>query len=652
MPVLTLKNSAAEQELLHSRNRLAQCFVVFFTVFLVFRIIALQIFEHEHFQTLSEGNRIKLIPLVPTRGLIMDRNGVVLAQNIPIFSLEVIPQLASDTEVMLSSLRAIIDISESDEKRFRRDLKRSNRYASVVLRSRLSEDEVARFAVNRHRFPGIDVHARLTRNYPLDSLAAHVVGYIGRINEAELDTLDTSNYQGTNFFGKTGVELFYENELHGQVGYEQVEINAQGRTLRVLDRIDSAPGKNIYLSIDIELQRAAQEALKAVHTEKQKDGEEEQNTGAIVAIDPRSGHILALVSIPSFDPNRFVHGIDTKAYEALSGSKLRPLFNRAINGRYPPGSTIKPFFALAGLDENLELVNGSIKCGGFYQLKGKSHRYRDWKRSGHGKVRLKDAIAESCDVYFYALAHELGIERMHTFMSQFGFGEPTGVDLRGESSGLMPSRAWKQAVHLLPWYPGETLITGIGQGFMLATPLQLASATATLSINGVRYRPRVVERFEDARTFAEDPPPLSVIDTITIDAGHWSQVKNAMHEVVHGERGTARKIGQDTQYRFAGKTGTSQVFSVGQDKEYKKEKLIRELRDHALFIAYAPAKEPHIAVAVIVEHGGSGGKAAALVARKVIDAHLGQTNEGKGTVVASDRPEHWITASAGLDIEG
>ena len=649
MPALTLQNSAAEQGLLRSRNRLAQCFVVFFTIFLVFRIVALQVFEHEHFQTLSEGNRIKLIPLVPTRGLIMDRNGVVLAQNIPIFSLEVIPQLASATEVMLSSLRAVIDISESDEKRFRRELKRSNHYSSVVLRSRLSEDEVARFAVDRHRFPGVDVHARLTRNYPLDLLTAHLVGYVGRINEAELDKLDTSNYQGTNFFGKTGVELFYENELHGQVGYEQVEINAQGRTLRVLDRIDSVPGKNIYLSIDIELQRVAQEALEAVDTKEQK---EKERTGAIVAIDPRSGHILALVSVPSFDPNLFVHGIDTKAYQALSTSKSRPLFNRAINGRYPPGSTIKPFFALAGLNENLELANGSIRCRGFYQLKGKSHRYRDWKRSGHGKVRLKDAIAQSCDVYFYALAHELGIERMHAFMSQFGFGEPTGIDLRNESSGLMPSRAWKQAVHLLPWYPGETLITGIGQGFMLATPLQLASATATLATSGVRYRPRVVERFEDARTFAEDSSHFNEVNTIKIHTEHWLQVKNAMREVVHGKRGTARKIGQDTQYIFAGKTGTSQVFSVGQDKEYKKEKLVRELRDHALFIAYAPAKDPRITVAVIVEHGGSGGKAAALVARKVLDAYLNQTKEGRGMLVASDRVERWITASAGLDIEG
>lgn len=616
MPPITFKDIVGEQSLLRSRSVAAQVIVVVFSAVLAFRSFTLQVVGHDHFKTLSEDNRVKLVAVPPTRGLIMDRNGVVLADNLPTYSLEVIPEAAGDVNVLLSALGAVLDIGESDERRFRRELERSTRFESVVLRNRLTEEEVARFAVNRHRFPGVDVHARLTRHYPLGPLTSHVVGYVGRINEQELSTLDPSDYRGTSHIGKTGVERFYEDSLHGRVGYEQVETNAAGRTLRVLDRTDPVPGQNVYLSVDVKLQQVAEEALG-------------DNTGAVVALDPRTGHVLAFVSVPTFDPNLFVNGIDVKTYRELSNSPLRPLFNRALNGRYPPGSTVKPFFALAGLQENADLAYGSIMCRGFYQLKGKSHRYRDWKRSGHGKIRLKDAVAQSCDVFFYALALELGIDRMHSFMTRFGFGERTGVDLPGESSGLMPSRGWKRAVHLQPWYPGETLITGIGQGFMLATPLQLASATATLAMTGERYRPRVVERLEDATTLEEIPRPFELADPVTASVDHWWQARYAMREVVHGKRGTARHIGKDLEFEIAGKTGTSQVFTVGQNEEYKKEELARELQDHALFISFAPLEEPTLAVAVLVEHGGSGSKAAAPVARKVIDAYFGRGKKPK-----------------------
>lgn len=607
---LTLKDLARETALLRSRFVIAVALAFLLAGILMVRLIQLQVLNHDHFQTLSRSNRVKVVPVAPTRGLIFDRNGVVLAQNKPYHSLEMIPEAVPDLAITLKELKAIVTIAKSDEQRFYERLKSKRRFESVPLRLQLSEDEVARFAVNRHRFPGVDVHARLAREYPHGPLGAHVIGYVARISERELQQVDAVNYRGTDHIGKVGVEQAYEGVLHGRVGHQHVEINAQGRTLRVLNRAAPVPGKNLYLTIDASLQAAAERALGI-------------ENGAVVAIHPLTGDVLAMASIPSFDPNLFVNGIDTKTYNALRSSPYRPLFNRALHGQYPPGSTVKPFLALAALSSDYEAVRKEMWCPGWYRLKGRAHLYRDWKKGGHGSVDLERAIVESCDVYFYELAINLGIDQMHSFMKEFGFGIPTGIDLPGEASGLMPSPSWKRANRNEAWFPGETLITGIGQGFMLATPLQLASAVASLSIKGRRPRLRAVDRIVDPSNGVGNPlPPVFLRSVQVADARHWNRVIRAMINVVHGAKGTARRVGLGTNYRIGGKTGTAQVFGVAQNEEYDEEKIAKKLRDHGLFIAFAPADEPTIAVAVVVENGGSGSSSAAPVARKIIDHYL------------------------------
>jgi penicillin-binding protein 2 len=626
---LTIKDDAWESQLFRSRLVVSFAFVLVAALVLVGRIVQLQILQYEDFKTQSDDNRVKVVPVVPTRGLIFDRNGLILAQNMPTYSLEVVPERVEDIDALLSELATLVELRDVDLVRFRRMLRKKRRFDSVPLRFRLNEEEVARFAVNSHRFPGVDVQARLTRSYPHGPLAAHLVGYVGRINEAEQQRLDAATYRGTDHIGKVGVEQAFESALHGTVGFQHVETNALGRTLRVLERVNPSPGRNLYLTIDASLQRVAEQALAG-------------DTGAIVAIDPANGAVLAFASTPTFDPNAFVDGIDAKAYRALLSSPDRPLFNRALNGRYPPGSTIKPFIGLAGLEENTEHSRQETWCPGWFRLPGKSHRYRDWKRGGHGKVALRRAIVESCDVYFYELALELGIDRMHRFMTRFGFGRKTGIDLRGESSGLMPSRQWKRGARGQPWYPGETLITGIGQGFMLATPLQLASATSTLAMRGVRLRPQVVLRQESPETGeALDLVPETLETLSPREEGNWSEIIGGMMDVVHGARGTARKIGAGITYRMAGKTGTAQVFTLGQEEKYEEETLDKKLRDHGLFIAFAAVEGPRIAVAVLVENGGSGSKSAAPLARKVIDHFLDgvlRDDDGKLLLTSTDLP--------------
>jgi len=607
---ITIKDSARESQLFRSRAMVALVSILFATILLLGRLVQLQIFEYEHFRTLSEDNRVKVVPVVPTRGLIYDRNGVILAENVPTFSLEIKPDAVVDIDQVIAELRDLISISEQDERRFERLKKSSRPFESIPLRLRLTAEEVARFAVNRYRFPGVAVEARLSRYYPLGKLAAHVVGYVGRINEADLKRLDEVEYRGSTYVGKTGIEQSYEKQLHGQVGYQQVETNAQGRTLRVLARKDPLPGDNIYLNIDIGLQQTASQALA-------------QHNGAVVAIDPLTGGVLAFVSQPGFDPNKFVDGIEHKDYRALLNSPDRPLYNRALKGQYPPGSTVKPFMALAGLEDGVEKSHQQVWCPGWFSLPGKSHRYRDWKRGGHGRVDLSKAITQSCDVYFYTLALQLGIDRIHKFFARFGFGARTGIDLIGESAGLNPSRSWKRKARNQAWYPGETVISGIGQGFTLATPLQLAHATATLAMRGLSQTPRLVLRTESVRKNSDlklSPVPASYIKPRK--AENWQTVINAMEAVVHGPHGTARRIGIGLKYRIAGKTGTAQVFTVGQKEKYEAKKLAKKLLDHALFIAFAPVKKPRIAIAVVVENGGSGSRAAAPVARKVLDYYL------------------------------
>ncbi|MFT5390216.1 MAG: penicillin-binding protein 2 [Gammaproteobacteria bacterium] len=606
-----LKDPAREHSLVRARLIAAACFMLLALLVMLIRIGDLQIAQYEAFKTRSHNNRVKIVPVPPTRGLIRDRNGVLLAHNVPTYTLEVVPESVPDLDVMLTGLAELVALSPEGIANFREAFVHQRRFDSIALRSRLTEAEVARFAVNRHRFPGVDVHARLTREYPLGSLAAHLIGYVGRISEAEQARLDKTNYLGSTYTGKTGIERSYEALLHGQVGYRQVETNAQGRILRVLEQTDPTPGSDLNLTVDISLQATAEAAM---------DG----RRGALIAADPRTGEILALVSLPAYDPNLFVHGIARDAYRALRESKARPLFNRALSGRYPPGSTVKPFFALAALDLETKLGTGQIRCGGYFQLKGHKHKYRDWKRGGHGRVGLHEAISQSCDVYFYALALELGIDRMHAFMTKFGFGSRTGINLGGESAGLMPSRQWKREMRGQIWFPGETLIVGIGQGFMLATPIQLAMATAALSQKGRRIVPQVVSSVDFPKQVSRQLVKPKVLEPIVLsNTLHWRAVNDAMVDVVHGKRGTARSIGATGGAKIAGKTGTAQVYSVGQEEKYDKDTVIDELRDHGLFIAYAPAADPKIVVAVVVEHGGSGSSSAAPVARSVIDAYLG-----------------------------
>jgi penicillin-binding protein 2 len=608
---LAMQDMVAEQFMFQARAMVAVLFVAVAIGVLVARMAQLQVIEYEHFQTLSENNRVKIVPIEPTRGLIYDRNGMVLAQNLPTYSLDVVPEAVRDIDSLLDQLRELVVITDGDERRFRSALSKQGRFDNVPLRLRLTEEEVARFAVNRHRFPGVDVRARLSRDYPLGSLLGHVLGYMARITEADLEVIDEVDYRASTHIGRTGVERAYEDVLHGEVGYQHVETNAHDRVLRVLRREEAAPGADLHLSIDANLQAVAEAALGV-------------ENGAVVAISPLTGGVLAMVSTPTYDPNQFVSGIDAASYAALNSSPERPLFNRVLYGKYPPGSTLKPFIALAGLEFDSPTTRRRVHCPGYFQLKGHDHRYRDWKRSGHGQVSLQRSIIESCDVYYYELALELGVDGMHHFLSLFGFGAPTGLDLGTESAGLLPSRRWKRERYKVAWYPGETLITGIGQGFTLTTPLQLASATATLATRGLRLQPQLVERIDDPANASEQVNAPRIVGQIELtDVAHWPEIIKAMRAVVHAPNGTGKRIVKGLKYDIAGKTGTAQVFGIAQGETYDADKLEKKLLDHALFISFAPVERPKIAVAVVVENGGSGSRAAAPIARKVMDQFLG-----------------------------
>ncbi|HHI93433.1 MAG TPA: penicillin-binding protein 2 [Gammaproteobacteria bacterium] len=608
----TLKDHFRETRLFTNRAVIALLLAAALMILLLARLFDLQVLQHATYSVLSDKNRVHIRAVPPTRGLIYDRNGALLAENLPSYQLEITRERVADLDATIAELRQLIDISDENISRFKKRLERTQRHKPVPLRTRLSDIEVARFAVNRHRFPGVDTVAHLYRHYPFNGRGVHALGYVGRISEQELQRIDSTNYEGTEFIGKTGIEKFYEDLLHGEVGVEQLETNAQGRTLRVLDRTPPIPGLNLYLNLDIELQRIAETAFG-------------DNNGALAAIDPSDGSVLALVSMPTFDANLFVGGIDSKTYRALQDSPDQPMFNRVLRGRYPPGSTIKPFVGLAGLEYGLIDPNVSTYCQGWYMLDGDERKYRDWKKTGHGHVDLTQAIVESCDVYFYDLALTLGIDRISRFLEPFGFNDLTGIDTSGELTGLVPSRQWKRQAKRAPWYPGETLITGIGQGFFLATPLHLAEATATLSRYGSQLRPRLVAATEDpdSREII-GLPAVPNIAVPVIDRANWDYIIRAMTRVVHSPKGTARRIGRGAKYKIAGKTGTAQVFSIKQDEKYVEEDIAKKLRDHALFVGFAPVENPRIAIAVIVENGGSGGAVAAPIARKVMDYYLEQ----------------------------
>ncbi len=605
-----LKDDYTESRLIQRRLIAAAVIVMVLMSIVMIRLYILQVLEHEYFSTLSNSNRVRLKALPPTRGLIYDRNGIVLADNLPAYRLEIITEQVIDLDATLKGLTEMVDISELDIKKFLLASKRRRPFESVPLLLNLSDDEVARLAVNLHKFQGVEINARLTRHYPQGKHAVHALGYVARIDARDLTTLDEINYAGTSHIGKLGVEKYYENDLHGEVGYQQVEVNASGRTLRVLDEQPPLTGNNLHLTIDSGLQQMAEKLFA-----------DEQ--GSVVAIDPNNGEILALVSMPTFDPNLFVKGISNAAYSDLRDSNRRPLFNRALSGQYPPGSTTKPFFGLAGLELSVIGNKQSVFCKGYYLLPNEERKYRDWKKLGHGKMELDSAITQSCDVYFYDLAYSLGIDRMAEFMRQFGFGNRSGIDSTGEQSGLMPSREWKRGAQGMPWFPGETLITGIGQGAFLVTPLQLASATGAMALEGKRYRPFLVKKIDASSAGVEQviKPQLNGVYSMKKKL-NWEHVVQGMVNVVHGIRGTAHRIARGINYKMAGKTGTAQVFGIAQDEEYEEEKVSRRLRDHALFIGFAPAENPRIAVAVIVENGGHGSSVAAPIARKMMDAWL------------------------------
>jgi len=616
-----LKDHWAEQRMFGRRVIAATTVILVCLAALGARLVYLQVLRHDYFSELSQGNRIRIDPAPPSRGLILDRHGVPLALNRPAYQLEITREQTPDLEDTLRRLVALGLVPAEDHDRMLRTIRARRSFDSVPVRLQLSEDELARFAVRRQDFPGVEVRPRLTRYYPLGGTGVHALGYVGAISEQDEKRIDLANYAGTTLIGKLGVERAYEDELHGVTGYQQLLVNAQGRHVeRVgtqaaeLVRHEPVAGNDLYLSVDARVQHAAEDALAG-------------QRAAVVAIDPRNGDVLAFVSTPTFDPNGFARGLTYAEYAALSGDIDVPLYDRALRGVYPPGSTVKPLMALAALEYGVAQPDETRFCQGYFQLPGASHRYRDWKKGGHGTVDMHSAIAQSCDVYFYSVADRLGIDRMHDFLAQFGLGAETGIDIDGERPALLPSREWKKKAfkrkELQVWFPGETVIVGIGQGYMLATPLQLAHVAATIAMRGKRYAPRLVTRIRDAATGEiRDLPPRELPPVKVSDPAHWDVIIQGMVGVTNDWNGTARRIQVGAPYRIAGKSGTAQVFGVKQNEKYKESEVAERLRDHALFIAFAPAEDPRIAVAVVVENGRSGSGTAGPIARKVIDAYL------------------------------
>jgi penicillin-binding protein 2 len=605
-----LKDARSEAALFQRRALVAMIAVVLCTFALGARFAWLQVSQHEEYVTRSDSNRIRLRPIMPTRGLIFDRNGRLLADNVPEYRLELIPEQIEDLAATLQRLQSVLPLSEDELERFRESYRGKRRFQSVPLKFRLTEAEVARFAVDRQRFNGVEVVPYLSRRYPYGELFGHMVGYVGRIDTADQQRIDAARYAGTTHIGKMGIERVYENRLHGTAGFEQVEVNAEGRTLRVLSKTPVQSGEHLYLSIDAELQRATVAAFEGQH-------------GAAIAIDPDSGEVLAMVSLPGFDPNLFVNGISHAAYAALNTSQSRPLFDRALQGGYEPGSTIKPFVGLIGLETGIRRPGDTTFSSGAFRLAGQKREYRDWRRGGHGHVNLKEALAQSVNTYFFQLAVDLGIDRFSSQMARFGFGRPTGIDLTGEVSGILPSREWKRRARNEAWYPGDTVNSGIGQGFWVVTPIQLAQATATLAARGRAPAPHLLRAtqaaFDGEVVQMPLPPPPDAWD---MDPRNVEAIIDGLVAVMHGPTGTARASAVGSPYRIAGKTGTAQRISrVGEDS-LKVDELPFDKRHRALFMGFAPAEAPRIAVMVVVESGGSGSLAAAPIARRIMDAWL------------------------------
>lgn len=609
----TIRDHTAEANLFARRAVIAGLVVIALLALVVSNLYYLQVKHFDDYQTRSNGNRIKVLPIAPNRGLIYDRNGVLLAENRPVYSLEIIPEKVENLEHTLIFLQALMDITDEEVEDFRRALRGQRRFKPVALRTRLTEEEVARFASRSHRFPGVSIEARLARYYPYKETMTHALGYVSKINKKDLQKIQEAgqeaNYAATYDIGKLGIEKYHEDILHGKVGYQQVEVNSQGRIIRTLDVQPPTPGRDVVLNIDIRLQLAAQAALK-------------DQRGAIIISSAHTGGILAMYSNPSYDPNLFVHGISSKNYSALLNSPNRPLINRATQGQYPPASTVKPLLGLLGLETDTVTPEYTIKDTGQYRLPNVSHVWRDWRKWGHGDVNLNHAVEVSCDTYFYELAYELGIDKISDYMSEFGFGDYTGIDLYEESDANMPSRGWKQARFNQPWYIGDTIAVGIGQGYWTTTPIQLVHATNALVNYGARFVPQILQGYREADG-EFTPEPLKFLRPIEIvDRANWDIIQTAMYNVVNGEHGGARFAFANTPYISAGKTGTAQLFSVAQGEEYEAEKVDERLRDNAMYIGYAPYDRPEITVAVVLENAGGGSKNAAPMARLMMDEYF------------------------------
>mgnify|MGYP001087964469 FL=1 len=590
-----------------SRLVVAVILIVTLTVVLIERLYFLQIVEHVRYRALSIENRFDLLPVPPVRGMIYDRYGEVLAENHAVYELEVVPEQVRDMASLMTWATQSLSLTERDRKKFDKRLHGRASFERILLKSGLSEEQAARFAVNQYRFPGVALRGRLRRSYPLGHVTAHVVGYVGRISDKDLDAKERSRYRGVAHIGKLGIESYYEGNLLGRIGYEQVETNAHGRVVRTLAREPAISGNHLHLTLDSRLQKVVRNELAG-------------HRGAAVVLEPHTGEILAFVSVPDYDPNLFAKGIDQVSYTALLQDSNKPLLNRALYGRYAPGSTLKPILALAGLEHTID-PRRRVKCPGFFALKEGGRVYRCWRKQGHGAVNLKEALEQSCDTYFYQLGLTLGISGISEALTTFGFGKQTGIDLASEPDGLIPTAHWKKRRHGTPWYPGDTLNASIGQGYILSTPLQLAAATAALANRGRLVRPHLLRGVEDPETGEIQRPAEQVTEVQLGDASQYERVIEGMIAVMHGSQGTARRAGQRLSYRIAAKTGTSQLVSLPQAGEAAKDTPER-LKDHALFIAFAPAERPRIALALVIENGGSGGKIAAPIARRIFDYYF------------------------------
>ena len=615
-----IKDHQKEKEVFFSRIVISSLIGIGLIGIVILRLIQLQVIEYDFFSERAHGNRINIRATLPSRGIIYDRNGKILAENKTSFQLVVIPEQIDEIEETLNKLANLNLISPKDINSINNEINRSQKFKPVTIRSSLDDKEMATFAANMPNFPGVNLQPRLIRHYPQNEYTSHVVGYIGAISKNDLNRLNRTAYDPNEKIGKTGTELFNENRLHGSPGFYQYIANARGREIPInsnsifLDDKPSTPGSNIYLTIDLQLQKLATELL---------DGRK----GAVVAVDPNNGEILTLVSSPAYNPNLFANNLTENEYRKLQSNKDQPLFNRAVLGSYSPGSTIKPIIGLAALQIGATNLNLRHICRGFYSLPGNTHRYRDWLHTGHGSINLHTAISQSCDVYFYEISNTVGIDVMHEYLTSFGLGEKTNIELAGERIGLVPSTEWKRTMFSKAedkrWYPGETVIASIGQGYMLATPLQLAVSTAALAMRGKRFQTNLVLAHEDPLDQIKEHQEIIELDAIKIDnQKHWEEVISAMQNVMQGN-GTARNVGKDAPYRMAGKSGTVQVISIGQEEEYDEDNIEEKFRDHALFISFAPTESPKIAVSVIIENGQSGSQVAAPIAKAIMDKYLG-----------------------------